>query len=323
MTDRIVVTRRPPGRAPALLESAFPDIVWWPENRPMPRDHLLDTVAEATGLYCMLTDRIDAELLGRAPHLRVVSQMAVGVDNVDLAACRASGVRLGHTPDVLTETTADLAMTLMLSAARRISEGANQVKEGTWGDWDPGFQLGRDVHGARLGIIGMGRVGLAVAKRAGGFGMDIAYHNRRPHPDAGTVDARPVGFEDLLRRSDFVVLCCPLTEATYRLIDAAALTEMRAESILVNVARGPVVDTEALVEVLESGGIFGAALDVTDPEPLPAGHPLLGLSNCLVVPHIGSATVQARAAMAELAAQNLIDGLAGRAMPAEHPATVP
>ncbi len=305
-----------------MLASAFSDVVWWSENRPMPRDRLIDSVAEADGLYCMLTDQVDAELISRAPRLRVISQMAVGVDNIDLAACTARRIRLGHTPDVLTETTADLGMALMLAAARRIGEGAARVKAGTWGDWDPGFQLGRDFHGASLGIVGMGRVGLAVARRARGFGMDIVYHNRHVRPGAEVVDANGSASGNCWRSrtSCFSPVRSPRTRVASSMPRPSTRCARRLFSS--NLARGPVVDSDALAEALQSGGIWAAALDVTDPEPLPRNHPLVSLPNCLIVPHIGSATIQARAAMAELAAQNLIEGLGGRPMPSEHPATI-
>lgn len=313
------MTRRPPGRAEALLADEGLEVLVWPDDRVMPHQQLLEAVSQADGLYCMLSDRIDQQLVAQSPRLRVISQMAVGVDNLDLAACATRNIRIGHTPDVLTETTADLGMALLLAAGRRIAEGRDEVLTGGWGDWDPAHSLGRDIHSARLGIVGMGRIGCAVARRAAGFNMDVVYHNRTAHPDATALGARLVDFDELLITSDFIILTCPLTTETHHLIDRQALRKMRPEAILVNVARGPVIDTAELAEALTSGEIRAAALDVTDPEPLPSGHDLLRLANCLVVPHIGSATVQARAAMAELAAENLIAGLAGRPMPAEYP----
>ncbi len=313
MTDaRIVVTRRPP--APDALDTlaAAGDVWCWDEGRPIDRDVLLRQVGDCDGLYCMLTDAVDQELLDAAPRLQVVSSMAVGVDNVDLAACTARGIPVGHTPDVLTETTADLVFALLLAAARRLGEGRDFVRAGGWGPWDPELLLGEDVHGSTLGIVGMGRIGEAVARRAAGFGMRVLYHNRRPRPGAG---AEYRSFAGLLAEADHVVVLVPLTEATDHLFDASAFAQMRPTATFVNASRGPVVDQDALGDALAGGRIAAAALDVTDPEPLPADHPLLALPNCFVVPHVGSATRRARAAMADLAAANLLAGLRGERLP--------
>jgi len=271
-------------------------------------------IASATGLYSMLTDRIDAALLARAPDLRVISQMAVGVNNIDLDACKQRGIRVGHTPDVLTETTADLAFGLIVAGARRFNEGINDVKTGGWGEWDPAYLVGHDVHGSTLGIVGFGRIGQAIARRSAGFGMRVLYHQRT---ETKTADAEYVSFPEILAESDHLVIATPLTEATHHLISEAELLQMKPTANLVNIGRGPLVDPMALQLALSVGQIASAALDVTEPEPIGPDHPLTALPNCLIVPHIGSATVATRNAMAELAARNLLQGLAGGTMDAE------
>lgn len=289
------------------------DVDVWGGDTPVPRTVLLDRVAGIDGLLSMLTDRIDADLLDAAPQLKVVSQMSVGVDNIDVEACRERGVRIGHTPDVLTGTVADHAFALLLAVARRLPEGAEEVRSGRWGTWDPWHLLGADVHETTLGILGMGRVGRAVAVRASGFGMDIVYASPR---DSGSV-GRHVDFDDVLRLSDHVVITVPLNDQTRGMFDARAFGLMKPTATLINVARGAIVDSTALVNALEAGEIFGAGLDVTDPEPLPADHPLVALSNCLVVPHIASASTRTRHRMAERTVDNLIAALTGAEMPSQ------
>ena len=266
---------------------------------------------KAAGILSLLTTKIDETLFSRAPQLRVVSNMAVGIDNVDVSACTQRGIPLGHTPDVLTDATADLTMAILLSAARRLPESAHDAKEGRWGTWSPTGWLGADLRGAQLGIVGMGKIGQAVAKRARGFGIRLAYAN----PAKIESDAVYLSLEELLKTSDFLSLHCPLNESTRGLIGEAELKMMKKTAILVNAARGPVVDSEALLRALREGWITSAALDVTDPEPLPASSPLYGLKNCLIVPHIGSATHGARRRMAEIACENLLAGLAGERLP--------
>ena len=292
------------------------DVWMWPENRAIPRADLLDRVHDAEGLYCMLTDGIDAELLEAAPRLIAISQMAVGVDNVDLAACTARRIPVGHTPDVLTETTADTAFGLLIAAARRFREGIEDVVEGRWGEWDPVALVGQDLHSSTLGIVGLGRIGRAVARRAAGFGMRILYTKRsrdRAAEDRLGVEYR--SFATLLAESDHVVVLTSLNPGTYQLIDQAALAAMKSTATLVNASRGQVVDTNALVQALSGGTIAAAALDVTDPEPIAPDHPLVSLPNCFIVPHIGSATVRTRILMAERAAANLVAALKGEQMP--------
>ncbi len=308
---RVFVTRRIPGEGLSRLrERCRVDL--WDDDLPPPVEALRERVRGVAGLLCLLTDPVDEALLDAAgPGLRVVSQMAVGVDNVDLAACTRRGVQVGHTPGVLTENTADLAVALLLAAARRLPEAQEAVRRGQWVTWKPLWLAGRDVHGATVGIVGLGRIGRAVARRLAGFGCRILYAGPRPVPEAAGVGARFVGLEELLAESDFVTLHCPLTPETRHLINERTLALMKPTAILVNTSRGAVVDQAALHRALAGGRIAGAALDVTDPEPLPPGHPLLGLPNCLVVPHIGSASVATRTRMAVVAAGNLLAGLRG------------
>ncbi|HEU4658130.1 MAG TPA: D-glycerate dehydrogenase [Capillimicrobium sp.] len=304
--SKVVVTRQLPFPALERL-AAEHDVETWPGSLPPPPEALRSMVADADALLCLLTDRVDAALLDAAPRLRAIAVYAVGTDNVDRDAAAARGIPVGSTPDVLTEATADLAFALLLSAARRLPEAARAVRTpGGWRTWEPAGWLGLELHGATLGIVGAGRIGEAVARRAAGFGMRVLRH-------------RPLPLEEVLAASDVVSLHVPLTDATRGLIDADALAAMKPGAILVNTARGPIVDQTALADALRSGRLAAAALDVTDPEPLPPDHPLLDAPNLLVVPHIGSATRVARARMAGMAVDNLLAALAGEPMP--HPAT--
>jgi len=290
----------------------------WTDELPPPRDELLRRVAGKEGLLTLLTDRVDAELLDAAgPQLRVVSNYAVGFDNLDIPELTRRGIPAGNTPGVLTETTADLAFALMMAAARRVDEGSRYVRQGRWKTWGPMLLMGVDLHGATLGIVGFGRIGREMAKRASGFGMQVLYHDVHPAtPDEErALNARGVEMDELLASSDMVSLHTNLTDETRHLIDAAALARMKPTAILVNTSRGPVVDQAALFEALRDGQIFAAALDVTDPEPMAPDDPLLTLENCLVVPHIASATGVTRGKMAAIAAANLLAGLRGDPLP--------
>jgi lactate dehydrogenase-like 2-hydroxyacid dehydrogenase len=291
----------------------------WTDELPPPRDELLRRVAGTDGVLTLLTDRVDAELLDAAgPGLRVVSNYAVGFDNIDLAECERRGIPAGNTPGVLTETTADLAWALLMAAARRLDEGSRYVRGGQWKTWGPMLLLGVDVHGATIGIVGFGRIGREMARRAVGFGMRILYHDVQaasPEDEAALGGARRVDLDELLAESDFVTLHTNLTDETRHLIDRDALRRMKPNAVLVNTSRGPVVDGAALHEALRDGQIFAAALDVTDPEPLPVDDPLLTLDNCLVVPHIASASRDTRGRMAEMAAANLLAGVRGEPLP--------
>jgi glyoxylate reductase len=262
-------------------------------------------VTAAEGVLALLTDGVDAELIDAAPELRAISNYAVGTDNVDVAAATARGIPVGNTPDVLTDSTADLAVALMLASARRLAEGERAVRAGAWRTWEPAWMLGRDVNRATVGIVGRGRIGRAVARRLEGFECRVMFAGRS---DRDALDA-------LLADSDFVTLHCPLTAETRGLIGEAQLRAMKPTARLVNTARGPIVDPRALERALREGWIAGAALDVTDPEPLRAGDSLLTAPNLLVVPHIGSATHRTREAMAAIAVDNLLAGLAGEPMP--------
>jgi glyoxylate reductase len=298
---RCFVTRRLPGTALDRLAEAH-DVEVWAERLPPSRARLVEEAAEAEGLLTTLTDRIDASLLDRCPKLRAIANYAVGYDNLDLAAAHARGIQVGNTPDVLTDATADLAFALLMAAARKLPEAAAAVRNGDWLTWEPAGYLGADVRGATLGIIGFGRIGRAVAKRAEGFEMTVVHTPNTP-------------LDELLQSSDFVSLHVPLTPETHHLIDHAALAKMRPTAILINTARGPIVDQRALRQALIDGQIAGAALDVTDPEPLPSDDPLLDAPNLIVVPHIGSATRTARGRMADMAVDNLLAALAGQPMP--------
>jgi lactate dehydrogenase-like 2-hydroxyacid dehydrogenase len=300
------VTRRLPGPALDRLKAVHEVTIWQGRLPPTPRE-LANEARDAEGLLTLLTDRVDERLLEQLPKLIAISNYAVGYDNVDLEAATRRGIPVGHTPDVLTDATADLTFALLLAAARRLPEALAAAQAGDWVTWEPAKHLGHQVYGATLGIIGFGRIGHAVAERARGFAMRVLTASARQGL------SEPV--KGLLREVDFVSLHCPLTPKTHHLINAEALDLMSPSSILVNTARGPIVDPLALREALESGKIAAAALDVTEPEPLPAGDPLLTTPNLIITPHIGSATRAARERMAELAVDNLLAGLEARAMP--------
>jgi glyoxylate reductase len=301
---KVFVTRALPGGALDRL-AAEHEIEVWPDRLPPPREALLEGVRDADGLLPMLTDRVDAELMDAAPKLRAISNYAVGVDNIDVDAATERGLPVGNTPGVLTDTTADLAVALMLGIARRLVDGDAYVRRGDWLTWEPDQLLGRDLYGSTVGIVGFGRIGQAVARRLEGFECTVLHTSR----------SGGVSFEELLERSDFVSVHTPLTPETRGLIDADALRRMKPTAYLVNTARGPVVDTEALAAALHAGEIAGAALDVTDPEPLPADHPLLDAPNLLVLPHLGSATHATRERMADMAVDNMLAALRGEPMP--------
>ena len=303
---KVFVTRRLPFPALDELRAAH-DVEEWPGDLPPSPEELRSAVAEIDGLLSLITDRVDASVLDAAPRLKAIANMAVGTDNIDVEAARERGIPVGNTPDVLTDATADLAFALLLALARRIVPGAEKVRRGEWRTWEPAADLGADLAGATLGIVGWGRIGQAVARRAAGFGMEVVHSSR----------SSGVPLEELLERADFVSLHTPLTPETRGLVDAGALARMKPTALLVNTARGGVIDQDALRTALHEGTIAGAALDVTDPEPIPADHPLLDAPNLLVVPHVGSATVRTRARMAAMAVENLLAALDGREMP--HP----
>jgi glyoxylate reductase len=313
MTDlaRVFVTRNLPGRViEALREHA--DVEVWPHEMPPAPEELRRCIANADGLLSLLTDKIDEPLLDAAPDLLIVSNMATGFDNVDVAAATKHNVLVTRTPGVLSETTADFAFALLLAAARRLVEGDRYAHEGSWRTWGPETLLGHDVYGATLGIVGMGGIGTKVAKRARGFGMRILYASRSRKPDVERdLGAEFRSLEVLLQESDFVSLHAPLTDETRRMINDRTLRLMKPTAVLVNTGRGPLVDQAALYVALKEGVIAGAALDVTDPEPMPKYDPLLTLPNVIVTPHIASASVATRSRMAMLAAENLLAALRG------------
>jgi len=285
------------------------------EESPGWRESLLQALPHADGIISLLTARVDDSILEKTTHLRVVSNMAVGVDNIDVPACTRRGVPVGNTPGAMTDATADLTMSLLLAAARRLPESSADAREGRWQTWSPTGWLGADLRGATLGIIGLGKIGRAVAERARGFGLRIQYWQPRERSEGEASGAEYVPLDELLSSSDFLSLHCPLTKSTRGLIDESALRKMKPSAILINAARGPVVNTSALTRALTENWIAAAALDVTDPEPLPPSHPLYALPNCFILPHIGSATHGTRKRMAEMACENLLAGLRGERLP--------
>ena len=285
----------------------------WEDELPPSREVLLEKVRGIDGLLCLLTDQIDAELMDTAgPQLKVISQIAVGYNNIDIPEATKRGIPVGYTPDVLTQTTADATLALMLAAGRRITESERAVRNGNWRTWHPLHFLGQDLYDATVGIIGMGRIGLEVAKRCLGFDANILYYDVAQRKDLES--DYPLKFVDLdtiFRESDFVSIHTVLDETTHHLINDEALSKMKNNSILVNAARGPIVDHKALYNALSQGEIAGAGLDVTDPEPIPLDDPLLTLDNCVIVPHIASASVKTRYEMSRISATNLLNGIKG------------
>ena len=301
---RVFVTRRLPGNALDRLADEHSLELW--EGRLQPSYATLRAKAhDADGLLCLLTDRIDAPLIEHSEQLKAISNYAAGVDTIDVDAATKRGIPVGFTPDVLTEATADATFGLLLAAARRVVEGDQVVRAGRWLTWEPTLLLGQGVHAKTLGIVGLGRIGKAVARRGEGFGMEVIHHSR----------SSGIALDELLERSDFVSLHMPLNDATRGMIDEPQLRRMKSTAILINTSRGGLVDSGALTRALSGGWIAGAALDVADPEPIPKGHPLLDAPNLILNPHIASASIEARTAMAELAVDNLMAGLAGEPMP--------
>jgi len=267
---------------------------------------------QASGIFCLLDDPITAEVIQKAINLKVISTMAVGVDNIDIPTCTLMGIAVGHTPGVLTDGTADLTLALILAVCRQVIQSSQDARDGRWASWNPVGWLGIDLKGATVGIVGMGKIGSAVTSRLMAFGSKLIFCNRSPRPDQEKMGAIQVSLDELLRVSDIVCLHVPLTSETKNLIDKAAFQKMKETAVLINAARGAVVDQKALQHALESGQIRAAGLDVTNPEPLPPDHPLYQLDNCLITPHIGSATYNTRKTMAEIAIDNLRAGIEGR-----------
>ena len=313
---RVFISRAIPDAGLVPIRDVCEAVVF-PGDIPPGRRELQQQVKGCDGLLTLLTEQVDRELLVTAgPNLKVVSNMAVGYDNIDVATATDMGILVGNTPGVLTETTADLAFALLAAAARRIAEGADYVKDGKWLTWGPEVLLGYDLHRATLGIIGFGRIGQAMARRAAGFSMNILFYD----PTDRSLEAVPTGarqcvLDELLARSDFVSIHAPHTDENHHMIGESAFGRMKSTAILINTARGALVDHQALHQALTQGTIAYAALDVTEPEPLPVNHPLLTRPNCLVVPHIGSASHATRNKMATMAAANLLAGLKGEVPP--------
>ncbi len=312
---KVFVTRRLPIAFDQLHQIASVEI--WSERQPPPCKVLLEKIKAIDGLLCLLTDRIDRQLLEAGTSLKVISQMAVGYDNIDISTATARHLPVGHTPDVLTDATADFAWTLLMAAARQVVEADRFVRAGQWQTWEPDLLLGADIKGATLGIVGLGRIGQAVARRAKGFDMKILYSDKhRCHAELEqSLDAEFVTFDRLLQESDFVTIHTPLAEDTYHLFSQSQFEQMKRSAILINTARGPIVDLDALYRALTSRQIAAAALDVTDPEPIPTQSLLLTLDNLIITPHIASASRQAREKMARMAITNLIAGLKGEPLP--------
>ncbi len=313
---KIFVTRFIPEKGLEMVRQEA-DVEVWQDPLPPAYETLIQKAKGIDGLLCLLTDTIDANLMDAiGPHAKVISQMAVGFDNIDIAAATARGIPIGNTPGVLTDTTADFAWALLMAAARRVVEGDIFTRAGKWKTWGPTDFLGPDVNGATLGIIGFGRIGQALAKRAQGFDMRILYYDPRRHPEAEQAYcAQYVDWNTLLREADFVSLHTTLSQETYHFINDARLKMMKPSAILINTSRGPVVDSRALHRALASRTIAYAALDVTEPEPIKPDDPLLTLDNIIIAPHIASASVQTRNKMATMAAANLISGLKGERLP--------
>ncbi|HWV35897.1 MAG TPA: D-glycerate dehydrogenase [Thermomicrobiales bacterium] len=307
----VAVTRDIPDAGLDILRASC-EVRLWPEEMPPTPEELDGVLDGVVGALTLLDDKITAAVLDRHPQIRVVSNYAVGYDNIDVEAATARGVAVCNTPDVLNAATAEFSFALLMAAARRIVEASNYVKDGKWHTWGPRVLLGQNVVGATLGIVGFGRIGKELARMASGFNMRILAHARTVDPDAEReYGVTYVSLDELLAESDFVSLNVALTDETYHLIGARELALMKPTGILINAARGRVVDTDALLAALQDGTILAAGLDVSDPEPLPADHPLAHLPNCIVAPHIASATVEARTKMATMAARNLVAVLNG------------
>ena len=316
MKPKVYVTRILPKEAMDRIQSNC-DATVWDGELPPPRDVLLKNVADVEGLLSLLTDKVDAELMDKAPKLKVVSNYAVGFDNVDIPEATKRGIIVGNTPGVLTDTTADFAFTLIMSAARRVAEGDRYVRAGKWKTWGPMLLLGQDVYGSTLGIVGLGRIGAAMARRAKGFNMRLLYYDViRQKQYENELGIEYASLDKVLAESDFITIHTNLTPETHHLIGAKQFEKMKRTCILVNTSRGPIVDNMALYEALRSGKILYAGLDVTEPEPLPSNHPLLTLDNVIIAPHIASASVVTRTKMGLIAADNLIAGLKGQLGPA-------
>lgn len=316
MKDRVYVTRRIPEAGLEQIRASFDTDVWADDNPPA-KDEIINGAKGCTGLVTLLSDPIDAELMDSLPSLKIIAQCAVGYDNIDVRSATERNIAVTNTPGILTETTADLTWALILATCRRVPEADRYVRNGHWRvAWDPMMLLGRDIFGSTLGIIGMGRIGSAVARRAAGFSMKILYHSRSRNEEIESdLDAVRTDLETLLRESDIVSIHVPLADDTRGMIGIDELRMMKPSAVLVNTSRGPVIDEDALTQALETGLIAGAGLDVFTDEPIPMNNRLLKLDNVVLLPHIGSASIDTRAKMAEICARNLIAALKGETPP--------
>jgi len=311
----VFVTRLIPAKGLDVVQE-FCNVDLWQGELPPGREELLKHAQGVDGLLCLLTDKIDGDVMDAAgPQLKVISNHAVGFDNIDIPAATARGIPVGNTPDVLTDATADFAFTLLMAAGRRVLEADRYIRAGKWKTWEPMTLLGADMNGTTLGLIGFGRIGKAMARRAAGFDMRVIYYDPSDNTTYTDLNATSVDFETLLIESDFISLHTPLTPDTRHLINAETLSKMKPNVVLINTSRGPVVDHDALYEALKSKRIFAAALDVTEPEPFPVEHPLFTLDNVIIMPHIASASKATRDKMSLMAAMNLIAGLKGEQLP--------
>jgi glyoxylate reductase len=312
MKPKIYITRKLPELVVEKLKEVCELKMWEKEEEPVPREILEIEIQDVDGLFCLLTESIDKPLLNLAQQLKIVSNMAVGYNNIDISAATEKGIMVTNTPGVLTETTADLTFALLMASARRLVEASDYLREGKWKTWSPMQLTGQDIYGATLGILGLGRIGEALAKRARGFDMNILYHNRSRKLEAEEqLGIQYVGKETLLREADFVCVLTPYTTETKNYIGAEELSLMKPTSVLINTARGGIVNEEALYHSLKNGEIWGAGLDVFEEEPVRTDHPLLSLPNVIALPHIGSASKNTRLKMALLSAENLLQGLQG------------
>lgn len=306
MKPYIYITRKLPESAIKAIGQKFEVKMWEHEDIPVPKDILLAEAKKADALLTMLSDSIDESVLTAGGHIKVVANLAVGYDNIDLKTASRQGIAVCNTPDVLTDTTADLTFSLLMATARRIVEAAELVKKGEWKSWSPLLLAGHDIHHKTIGIVGMGKIGETVAKRATGFDMDILYHNRSRKPVIEqTLGAVYVSFEELIEKSDFIVCLTPLTTETKKMFTRTVFQKMKPSAIFINASRGPVVDEGALYEALIAGEIAGAGLDVFEKEPINAEHPLLAFSNVVALPHIGSSSVETRVTMMKLCLESI------------------
>jgi len=315
-TPRIYITRPLPEAAMRILEGHVEFRMWDREGEPVKRDTLLREIVDVDGIICLITEKMDAEVIEHAHRCRVIAQVAVGYDNIDVAAATRRGILVTNTPGVLTETTADMGWAILMATARRVVGGDKFTRSGRWKTWELMGFTGQDVHGATLGIVGLGRIGASIARRAKGFGMSILYYNRRRNEALeGELGARHLPLDDLLRQSDFVMISCALTQETRHLIGERELGLMKPSAILVNIARGPIVDQRALYRALVDHKIWAAGLDVFEVEPVPMDEPLLKLDNVVIPPHLGSASTATRTKMATMAAENCQAGVTGKVPP--------